>query len=217
MSQVFSKGFTLGLRLAGLAATTLLALAVITYRVNAGTDAALLAPIDQPVPFSHKHHVGDDGIDCRYCHVSVETSRFAGMPPLSTCMTCHSQLFTDQPVLAPLVTAYRGGESLRWKRVHELPDFAYFDHSIHVAKGVGCSTCHGRVDEMALTWRVASLDMQWCLECHRAPEQYLRPADRIFDMSWEPPADQATRGAALAKAYHVRDVRHLEMCSTCHR
>jgi hypothetical protein len=217
MAQVFSSRFTLGLRIAALATSVLIVLAAITYRVNARSDAALLAPIDQPVPFSHKHHVGDDGMDCRYCHASVETSRVAGLPPLSTCMTCHSQLFTDQPILAPLVAAYRGGAALQWNRVHDLPDFAYFDHSIHVNKGVGCSTCHGRVDQMPLTWRVASLDMQWCLDCHRAPQQYLRPTDRIFDMAWEPPPDQAIRGAALAQAYHIRSVRHLEMCSTCHR
>src|SRR5438132_7299873 len=174
-------------------------------------------PVDQPVPFSHKHHVGDDGIDCRYCHVSVETSAFAGMPPLATCMSCHSQLFNDAPVLKPLVDAYRTGAALSWSRVHDLPDFVYFDHSIHVNKGVGCSTCHGPVDVMPLTWRVASLDMQWCLDCHRAPEKYLRPAERIFDTRWEPPVDQIARGNALKRSYHIRTEGHLTMCSTCHR
>jgi cytochrome c7-like protein len=220
VAQIFSRRFTLVLRLLALGLIVTFVLAVVTYRVNVRSDAPENAAVEQPVPFSHKHHVSDDGIDCRYCHVSVETSRFAGIPPLSTCMTCHSQLFTEQPVLAPLLAAYKQGESgvaLQWNRVHDLPDFVYFDHSIHVNKGVGCSTCHGRVDQMPLTARVVSLDMQWCLDCHRAPERYLRPRDRILDMAWQPPPDQAREGARLAQAYHIRSVRHLEMCSTCHR
>jgi len=217
VAQVFSMRFTLALRVAAIALLALVALALLTYRVNARSDAAVGAPIDQPVPFSHKHHVGDDGIDCRYCHVAVETSAFAGIPPLSTCMTCHSQLFTDQAVLAPLVDAYRTGRPLAWNRVHDLPDFVYFDHGIHVTKGVGCSTCHGAVDSMPLTWRAASLDMQWCIACHRKPEAYLRPADRIYDMHWTPPADQAALGRALASANHIRGAEVLTSCSTCHR
>ncbi|HEY7902742.1 MAG TPA: cytochrome c3 family protein [Casimicrobiaceae bacterium] len=217
MAQVFSTRFTLVLRVAAIACLALIALASLTYRVNARSDAAVGAPIDQPVPFSHKHHVGDDDIDCRYCHVGVETSAFAGIPPLSTCMTCHSQLFTDQTVLAPLVDAYRTHRPLAWNRVHDLPDFVYFDHGIHVAKGVGCSTCHGAVDTMPLTWRVASLDMQWCIACHRKPEAYLRPADRVYDMHWTPPADQAALGRALASANHIRGADVLTSCSTCHR
>lgn len=217
MAQVFSKPLTLVLRAIALGTLGLVAAAMVTYRINVRADAPLNAPVEQLVPFSHKHHVADVGIDCRYCHVAVESSRFAGIPPLSTCMTCHSQLFTEQAVLAPLVAAYRGDASLTWNRVYDLPDFVYFDHGIHVNKGVGCSTCHGRVDRMPLTWRVASLDMQWCLDCHRAPEQYLRPADRVFDMEWEPPADQLQRGEKLKLDYHIRSVRHLEMCSTCHR
>jgi hypothetical protein len=217
VAQVFSHGDTLALRLVALGIIGIVALALVTYRANARSDAPLDAPIEQPVPFSHKHHVSDDGLDCRYCHVSVETSRFAGIPPLATCMTCHSQLFTNQPVLAPLIAAYRGGPALQWNRVNDLPDFVYFDHSIHVSKGVGCSTCHGRIDQMPLTARVASLDMQWCLECHRAPARYLRPPDRIFDMAWQPGPDQFDQGVRLSAAYHIRSVRHLEMCSTCHR
>ncbi len=217
MAQVFSQRFTLVLRLVAISAIALFAMGIVTYRVNARSDAAIGSPVGQAVPFSHKHHVGDDGIDCRYCHVSVETSRFAGIPPLSTCMTCHSQLFTDAPPLRPLIVAYDGGEALAWQRVHDLPDFVYFDHSIHVRKGVGCSTCHGRVDTMPLTWRVESLDMQWCLECHREPEKYLRPVDRVFDMDWRPPVDQAAAGLALKRSYRIRSRWHLTMCSTCHR
>lgn len=217
MAQVFSRRFALLLRTGFVGVVVALATLVLTYRVNARSDAPAGDPVLQPVPFSHQHHVRDDGIDCRYCHVSVETSAFAGIPPLATCMTCHSQLFTEAPPLAPLVAAYRGQAPLRWNRVHDLPGFAYFDHSIHVAKGVGCSTCHGRVDEMPLTRRKASLYMQWCLDCHRAPEANLRPRDRIFDMTWTPPANQAEEGMRLRQAYGLRSTRELTDCSTCHR
>jgi len=175
MAQVFSRRFTLLLRLALMGALGALATALIVYRVNARADAARSDSVEQPIPFSHQHHVRDDGIDCRYCHTSVETSSFAGIPPLATCMTCHSQLFTDAAPLAPLVRAYSGQGAVEWNRVHDLPDFVYFDHSIHIAKGVGCSTCHGDVGRMPLMRRVASLYMQWCLDCHRQPDAYLRP------------------------------------------
>jgi hypothetical protein len=217
LTQVFSPCFVLLLRLASIVVVLAGVLAIVTYRVNARSDAPLLAPVAQIVPFSHKHHAGDDGIDCRYCHAAVETSAFAGIPPLSTCMTCHSQRYANAPILQPLFAASRTGAAFQWNRVHDLPDFVYFDHSIHLAKGVGCSTCHGAVDTMPLTWRVASLDMQWCLECHRAPEKFLRPADRVFDMKWQPPEDQIARGIALKHSYRIRSEEHLTMCSTCHR
>lgn len=217
MSQVFSRRFTLLLRVGSLATVGLLCVAIVVYRVNARSDAPERDAIEQPIPFSHQHHARDDGIDCRYCHTSVETSAFAGIPPLATCMTCHSILFSDARPLAPLRSAYAGEQTLAWNRVHDLPDFVYFDHSIHIAKGVGCSTCHGPVDHMPLLRRVASLDMQWCLECHRNPERYLRPRDRVFDMGWRAPADQLVRGAALVKAYGLRSTRELTDCSTCHR
>ncbi len=176
MPQLFSprSGFLLRLVLLGvlLAAGS----AVSVWRGLTAYPAGRRDAIEQPVPFSHKHHAGDDGIDCRYCHSSVETSAFAGMPPLSTCMTCHSQLFTDQAALAPLVKAYLAGVPLHWQRVHMLPDFVYFNHSIHIAKGIGCASCHGAVDEMPLTWRVAPLTMRWCLDCHRQRAGRLRPA-----------------------------------------
>jgi hypothetical protein len=172
---------------------------------------------EQPIQFSHERHVAGNGIDCRYCHTSVEQSRFAGIPPTKTCMNCHSQIFSNSSFLEPVRSSYATGRPLHWTRVHDLPDFVYFDHSIHVAKGVGCTTCHGRIDRMPLTRRVASLYMQWCLECHRAPEQYLRPRDRVFDVAWQAPPDQLERGRALAKAYHLRSTRELTDCSTCHR
>jgi len=172
---------------------------------------------EQPVQFSHKHHVADDGIDCRYCHTSVETSAFAGIPPTRTCMNCHSQLFADSPYLEAVRESWHTGRPIRWTRVHDLPDFAYFDHSIHVHKGVGCSTCHGRVDEMPLMWQVASLQMEWCLGCHRNPERVLRPRDKIYDMEWQPPRDQIERGKELAKLYRIQPVEVLTSCDTCHR
>ena len=188
------------------------------YKIDQGAYVTRVGIVrEQPVQFSHKHHVQDDGIDCRYCHTSVETSAFAGIPPLATCMTCHSQLFVGAPMLAPLHRAYAGTARLAWNRVHDLPDFVYFDHSIHVAKGVGCTTCHGPVERMPLTRRVASLYMQWCLECHRAPERFLRPRERVFDVTWRPPPDQDAEGARLRTAYGIRSTRELTDCSTCHR
>ena len=173
--------------------------------------------VEQPVQFSHKHHVGDDGIDCRYCHTSVEKTAFAGVPPTRTCMNCHSLLFADSPYLEPVRSSWRTGEPLRWRRVHDLPDFVYFNHSIHVNKGVGCADCHGRVDEMPQTFQVASLQMEWCLDCHRSPEKILRPKDRIFDMAWEHPDNQQQEGARLAELYNTPSTRLLTSCSTCHR
>ena len=217
MAQVFSRRFALLLRLLSLFAVATIATAAIVYRVNARDDAPHNDPIEQPIPFSHQHHVRDDGLDCRYCHTSVETSAFAGIPPLSTCMTCHAELFNDARPLAPLREAYANGATLAWNRVHDLPDFVYFDHSIHIAKGVGCTTCHGPIDRMPLTRRVASLYMQWCLDCHRDPAPHLRPRDAVFDVGWQPPPDQRERGAALARAYNLRSTRELTDCSTCHR
>ena len=217
MAQVFSRRFTLAIRV-GLLAAAIAAVAVaLVYRLNARADSPHDDPIEQPIPFSHQHHVRDDGIDCRYCHTSVETSAFAGIPPLATCMTCHAILFNDAPPLAPLRAAYAGDATLAWNRVHDLPDFVYFDHSIHIAKGIGCSTCHGRVDRMPLMRRVVSLDMQWCLGCHRNPGPYLREPAQIFDMEWRAPADQDARAARLRQRYALRSTRELTDCSTCHR
>jgi hypothetical protein len=217
MAQVFSPRGVLLLKLMGVGAIIVVAGAALTYRLNIRRDVPEGDPIQQPVPFSHQHHVRDDGLDCRYCHASVEGSAVAGIPPLATCMTCHSRLFTDQPALGPLIAAFRNGQGLRWKRVHDLPDFVYFNHSIHVAKGVGCVTCHGRVDQMPLTWRVASLNMEWCIECHRAPAEHLRPREYIFDMHWSPPADRAALARELMQTYRIRTARELMQCSTCHR
>ena len=169
---------------------------------------------EQPVPFSHAHHVGDVGLDCRYCHTTVETSGFANIPPTKTCMNCHSQIWSTSPTLEPVRDSFRTDRSIAWTRVHDLPDFAYFNHSIHVNKGVGCETCHGRVDKMPLTWQKASLQMEWCLDCHRHPEQYVRPREEVFTMGYEPPIEQEELGRRLVKEYKIQS---LTSCSTCHR
>src|SRR5947208_10855977 len=169
---------------------------------------------EQPVPFSHQHHVGGLGIDCRYCHGSVESTAFAGMPGTKVCMNCHAQIWADSPMLAPVRDSYRTGKPLEWNRVHRLPDFVFFDHSIHVKKGIGCSTCHGRVDEMPLTRQTVSLYMEWCLECHRQPELYVRPRSEVFNMAWQAPPNQREVGLELVRAYKIE--RRTD-CSTCHR
>ena len=215
MSQIFHPRFGLVVKLALLAVLVLASAAVLAWRGLTNEPHRIDEAVEQPVPFSHRHHVGDDGIDCRYCHDSVETSSFAGIPPISTCMTCHSQLYTDQAMLKPVVDSWRQGVALHWQRVHQLPDFVYFNHSIHVAKGVGCESCHGRVDRMALTMRTQPLSMQWCLQCHRAPQNYLRPREQVFAMDWHP-QDQQKLGLALVKRYHI-DTRRLTDCSVCHR
>ncbi len=189
----------------------------------------------QPVPFSHQHHVSGLGIDCRYCHTSVETSGFAGIPPTKTCMNCHSQIWTNAPMLEPVRESFRSGKSLVWTRANDLPDFVYFDHSIHINKGVGCNTCHGPVDRMPLMYNYASLQMEWCLDCHRAPEKYLRPRDQVFNMRYEQPTEanpveltsadgqvnkytsQIALGKDLRKRYHLRTERDITSCNTCHR
>jgi Cytochrome c7 and related cytochrome c len=173
--------------------------------------------IEQPIQFSHAHHAGGMGIDCRYCHTSVEDSAFANVPPTKTCMNCHSQIWSDSPMLEPVRSSFRSGEALRWTRVHDLPDFVYFNHSIHVRQGVGCATCHGPVDRMPLVYQYASLQMEWCLECHREPERFVRPRDQVFNMEWQPPADDPGLGARLVKDYGIANVEHLTSCSICHR
>ncbi len=173
-------------------------------------------PVDQTVPFSHKHHVGGLGIDCRYCHTSVEQSSFAGIPATETCMTCHSEIWKDAPMLQPVRDSWQTGRPLKWTRVHDLPDYTYFDHSIHVNKGVACATCHGQVNEMTLTWKTKELYMRWCLDCHRQPERFLRPTTQVVDMNYQPPRDQLAFGRRLLEQNHVHTAG-LTDCYTCHR
>ena len=170
----------------------------------------------QPIQFSHEHHVRGLGMDCRYCHAGVENASYADIPPTHTCMTCHSQIWTTAPMLEPVRTSYRNNIPLHWLKVHDLPDFVYFNHGIHVTKGIGCSTCHGRVDLMQQTNRVNTLYMSWCLDCHRAPEKYIRPKTEIFSMLWTPPEDQLESGRTLVQSNHI-NVHQLTNCSICHR
>ena len=170
--------------------------------------------IVQPVQFSHLHHVLDDGIDCRYCHTSVETSSFAGIPPTKTCMNCHSQIWQTAPILEPVRASFREDRPLHWTRVHDLPDFVYFNHSIHIKKGMGCESCHGRVDQMPLMRQVESLQMEWCLNCHRHPEDYVRPRSEVFTMGYRPTVPQSVLGPQLVMEYNIKS---LTSCSTCHR
>ena len=172
--------------------------------------------VEQPVPFSHQRHVGGNGLDCRYCHTSVEDSSFANIPPTQICMTCHSQIWSDSPQLALVRESYQTGTPIPWVRVHKLADFVYFNHSIHVNKGVGCETCHGRVDQMPLTIKTQTMQMDWCLECHRAPQNYLRPREAVFTMGWVPPQNQTDLGLKLIKEYNI-PVKQLTDCYTCHR
>lgn len=172
---------------------------------------------EQPVPFSHAHHVTGVGLDCRYCHTTVENSSFANIPPTKTCMNCHSQIWNTSPMLEPVRASFRTGESIRWTRVNDLPDFVYFNHSIHVNKGVGCESCHGRVDKMALTYQEGTLQMEWCLNCHRNPAAYVRPKQHVTTMGYEYPPNQLEVGRQLMQEYKIQDVRTLTSCSTCHR
>jgi hypothetical protein len=171
-------------------------------------------PFDQAVPFSHKHHVAGLGIDCRYCHNTVERTATAGMPTTETCMSCHSMIWTNAPMLEPVRQSWATGKSLEWTRVHDLPGFVYFNHSIHVKGGMGCSECHGRVDQMPLLWQENTLYMEWCLDCHRNPETRIRPRDKVFDMTYQRPANQAELGAKLVAEYKIQKYTD---CYTCHR
>ena len=184
----------------------------------------------QPVPFSHQHHVSGLGIDCRYCHTTVEVSSFAGIPPTKTCMNCHSQIWSNSPMLEPVRESFRTGQSIIWTRVNDLPDYVYFDHSIHINKGVGCNDCHGPVQRMPLMYAANTLQMEWCLNCHRDPEKFLRPRDQVFNMNYQQPGafnpiamdgrkftDQAALGNYLKTKYHLRSVQDITSCSTCHR
>jgi hypothetical protein len=169
---------------------------------------------EQPIQFSHERHVGGNGIDCRYCHTSVEDSPFAGIPPTKTCLNCHSEIFANSPFLQPIRDSFESGRPIEWTRVHDLPDFVFFDHSIHVNKGVGCTTCHGQVDRMPLMAQEQSLQMEWCLDCHRNPEQYVRPRSAIFSVDYQRPPNQAELGRRLVEEYQIQK---LTSCSTCHQ
>jgi Cytochrome c7 and related cytochrome c len=212
MPQVFGPRTNVWSQVSLVAALLLLPvlLLVLWLRLSAGQTGT---PVTQPVPFSHQVHVGL-GLDCRYCHTSVETSSSAGMPSTQTCMTCHSQILADDPLLEPVRTSFTTGTPIGWVRVHSLPDFVYFDHSIHLAKGIACETCHGRVDQMAVVSRQAPLTMAWCVSCHLEPERHVRPRELVFKMGYKVPDDQLTVGRQLMIKYHIRSQTD---CIACHR
>jgi hypothetical protein len=216
MAQLFHRSTNTIARVSIYGAAFLIAaLGWAVYELSASpyvTDVAVAK--DQPVPFSHKHHVGELGLDCRYCHTAVENSSDAGMPPTQTCMTCHSQIWVNSSMLEPVRASYRDDKSIQWSRVNAVPDFVYFNHSIHINKGIGCTTCHGPVGDMPLTWRANTLQMGWCLDCHRAPEKFVRPRDQVFNVHYQPPPDQVEMGLRLVKEYKIQSLTN---CTTCHR
>jgi len=218
MAQIFHPSTNTISKLSIVAVVVLLPLlGVAGYAWNMTYGLNLNTPLDQPVPFSHKHHVSDDGIDCRYCHTSVEKSAFAGLPSTETCMTCHSQIWNDSPLLEPVRRSFLTGTPIRWERVHDVPDFVYFNHSIHVKKGIGCFSCHGDINEQPITMKRKDLSMGWCLQCHRNPETEIRPQDQVFNMNYQQPENQLALGARLKEQYHVLNSFQLTNCSTCHR
>ena len=219
MSQIFHRHTNIYSRLSLLALLAFVgSLGAVVAMLNwSGYNTNQSAFVEQPIQFSHAHHVGGMGIDCRYCHTTVEESAFANIPPTKTCMNCHSQIWTNAPILEPVRTSFRDNRPLRWTRVNDLPDFVYFNHSIHVKKGVGCATCHGPVDRMPLMYQEATLMMSWCLDCHRNPAKYVRPREQVFNMAWQPPADDPGLGERLVREYKIASVQQLTSCSTCHR
>ena len=186
------------------------------YLFNQSYAIQLKTPLDQPVQFSHKHHVLDDGIECRYCHNSVDKSAYAGVPATEVCMSCHSQIWSNSPLLEPVRESFRSGRPIKWARVHDLPDFVYFNHSVHVKKGIGCVSCHGRVDQMPITYKENDLTMRWCLNCHRNPEAFIRPREHVYDLAWTPKNATEASGKALVEKYHLLNKFQMTNCSTCH-
>jgi hypothetical protein len=219
MAQIFSPAADTWIRLFLVGVVSLAVGGVVFAMGLARSDwvtGANIHPMAQPVPFSHKHHAGQLGIDCRYCHTSVALGPRAGLPPTHTCMTCHSQIWTGAPMLEPVRASLAHNKSLHWHRVAVLPDYVFFRHDIHIAKGVGCVECHGRVDQMALAYRAVPLTMQFCLDCHRNPGPRLRPADQITNMTWKPNGDRAALAHKLLAQYGIRtgEITH---CFVCHR
>jgi hypothetical protein len=216
MPQIFHPSTNVISRLSIVGVAVLLPLLIgAAYGINTRYFTYVGLPREQPVQFSHKHHVSDDGIDCRFCHSTVDRGASAGMPSTHTCMTCHSQMWSDSPMLQPVLESFRTGRPIEWNRVHDLPDFAYFDHSIHVNKGVACVSCHGRVDEMPLVRKEQHMSMAWCLDCHRNPEAALRPLDFVYDPEYV--REKPEEGRNLMRQYQILSSFQLTNCSTCHR
>jgi hypothetical protein len=232
MPQVFPKYTNLVSRAALLSlplifGSTAVSLAAF-YRSDYTTGAREV--VEQPVPFSHKHHVSQLGIDCRYCHTAVEKSASAGLPPTKTCMNCHQQMWVGAELLKPVRDSYAANVPIEWTKVHNVPHYTYFNHSIHVNKGVGCQSCHGEIDQMNLVHQSKTLLMEWCLNCHRHPEDYLRPKSEVYNIAWTPdkgsvdvdgkviePGTQAKVGNDLKEKYQIRGEQVITNCSICHR
>jgi len=219
MAQFFNKSANNIARISIVAAVILAGVAGLAYTIIARSSYLTGRYVEkqQPIQFSHKHHVGDDGIDCRYCHQTVETTASAGMPPTQTCMNCHSQLWADSPYLEPVRASFRDNKPIEWERVHDLPEFTYFNHSIHIAKGVGCSTCHGQIDNMPAVYAENTLQMEWCIACHRAPEKFIRPKSEIYNMQWSDGDIDTADREKLKADYRIRSKEMMTSCSTCHR
>ncbi len=218
MAQVFPPGanWLVKWSVLGLVVTATLVVSVAAAVYWGPTVTRVNQNRPQPIPFNHQRHVQGNGIDCRYCHTSVEESGFAGIPPTETCMTCHSQILGNEEMFAPLRESWTEQKPLEWVRVNDLPDFVYFNHSIHVNKGIGCNECHGQVDEMRLTYKAETLHMRWCLECHTEPEKFIRPRSEVFNMAWKPEGDRVELGRKLVEEYNI-EVEQLTNCSICHR
>ncbi|NBO92435.1 MAG: cytochrome C [Planctomycetia bacterium] len=220
MPQIFHRAFNT------ISVVSILGVAVLAGLTGGGLYLLVRSPYttgvgvtrDQPIPFSHAHHVNELGIDCRYCHTSVEDSSYASVPPTKTCMNCHSQIWVGSEMLAPVRESYRTDTSIEWNRVHRVAEFCYFNHSIHIKKGIGCVSCHGRIDHMHLVRQQNTLLMEWCLDCHRQPEKYVRPRDQIYNMNFKPQdagyKNQEEMGKALVEKYEIRSKTS---CSACHR
>jgi hypothetical protein len=218
MRQIFSPAADTWLRLFIVCALALMsggtAAAIAFARSDYYTQSRIVP--QQPVPFSHQHHVSGIGIDCRYCHTSVETSARAGLPPTETCMTCHSQIWTNAKILEPVRQSLVQNQSITWHRVARLPEYVFFRHDIHIAKGVGCVTCHGHIERMPLTFRAVPLTMDFCLSCHRDPGPNLRPSDQITNMDWRPSDTTKEAQAKLVDHYGIR-IGEITHCFVCHR
>jgi hypothetical protein len=218
MSQIFPSSMNLIAKLSVVAILLLLiGLALFGYLlIRSPLMTGVGVPVAQPVPYSHALHVGELGLDCRYCHTAVETNASASLPSTENCMGCHRQVASDSPALALVRASFEQNQPILWNRVHDLADFVYFDHGIHVQQGVGCETCHGRVDQMAVVAKAETLQMSWCLDCHREPDRFVRPRSEVFTMGWTPPVDQAILGPQLVAEHGIRTTG-LTDCSVCHR
>jgi hypothetical protein len=218
VAQLFSPSANAISRLSLVGLVLLLALVLGGMLLHPWTDYAtgVSHMIDQPVPFSHEHHVAGLGIDCRFCHMHAQEAATAGMPTTQTCMTCHASVWTNAAALEPVRQSHQSGEPIAWSRVHDVPDFAYFNHAVHVNNGIGCVECHGHVERMPLMAKTATLHMRWCLDCHRHPDVHLRPVDQLYDTSPDAAPVDRRQTAALTQQYQL-ELEGLLSCSACHR